>query len=273
MAESLETDVVVIGAGAAGENAAGRIVQAGLDAILVETALVGGECSYWACMPSKALLRPGTVLAEAEAVAGAREAVTGALDVSGVFKRRNSFTSNWDDAGQVKWVKETGIGLVRGRARLNGKRAVDVSDDAGVHLSIEARHAVVLATGSEPIVPPLEGLTDIAFWGTADATSAQEVPERLLVLGGGVAGTELAQAYARLGSEVSLVARHGLLDLFPRSAVDLVTKALEADGVTIHTDTSAERVFQDESGAVMMALPGGEFLSGDKLLEIGRAHV
>ncbi|MBD8044822.1 NAD(P)/FAD-dependent oxidoreductase [Arthrobacter sp. Sa2BUA2] len=265
MAESLETDVVVIGAGAAGENAAGRIVQAGLEAILVETALVGGECSYWACMPSKALLRPGTVLAEAKAVGGAREAVTGALDASAVFRRRNSFTSDWDDAGQVKWVKETGIGLVRGRARVSGERAVDVSDDAGVHLSISARQAVVLATGSEPVIPPLEGLADIAFWGTAEAASAQEVPPRLLVLGGGVAGTELAQAYARLGSAVSLVARHGLLDLYPRAAADLVAKSLEADGVRILTDTSAERVFE-ESGAVVMELPGGGSLYGDKLL-------
>ncbi|MBD7996251.1 NAD(P)/FAD-dependent oxidoreductase [Arthrobacter sp. Sa2CUA1] len=265
MAESLETDVVVIGAGAAGENAAGRVVQAGLDAILVETALVGGECSYWACMPSKALLRPGAVLAEVKAVGGAREAVTGSLDVSAVFRRRNSFTSDWDDAGQVKWVKETGIGLVRGRARISGERAVDVSDDAGVHLSITARHAVVLATGSAPVNPPLDGLAGIDFWGTADAASSQEVPRRLLVLGGGVAGTELAQAYARLGSEVSLVARHGLLESYPRSAVDLVAKALEADGVKIHTNTSAERVFE-ESGAVVMELPGGQFLSGDKLL-------
>ncbi|UPO77011.1 NAD(P)/FAD-dependent oxidoreductase [Arthrobacter sp. Helios] len=266
MAESLETDVVVIGAGAAGENAAARVVQAGFEAILVESALVGGECSYWACMPSKALLRPGTALAEAKAVDGSREAVTGPLDAAAVFKRRNSFTSGWDDAGQVSWVERTGIGLVRGRARISGERAVEITGDAGAGAHLTARHAVVLATGSTPVTPPLDGLAETGFWSTKDATSAKEVPGRLLVLGGGVAGTELAQAYARLGSEVSLVARHGLLELFPRPAAELVAAGLRADGVKIHTDTSAERVFRDDSGTVVMALPGGEFLYGDRLL-------
>ena len=266
MTESLETDVVVIGGGAAGENAAGRVVQAGLQAILVESALVGGECSYWACMPSKALLRPGTVLAEARAVDGVRQAVTGGLDARAVLDRRNSFTSDWDDAGQVEWVRETGIGLVRGRARLTGERSLQVSDDNGTRATIRARHAVVLATGSLPVRPPLEGLDQVSFWGTADATSSQEVPPRLLVVGGGVAGTELAQAYARLGSEVSMVVRHDLLDAFPRPAAELVEEALRADGITIHTGTTAERVFQDESGSIVLALPDGEMLHGDRLL-------
>ncbi|MCC3298346.1 dihydrolipoyl dehydrogenase family protein [Arthrobacter caoxuetaonis] len=266
MAETLETDVIVLGAGAVGENAAARVVQGGLEAILVESALVGGECSYWACMPSKALLRPGTALAEAKAVDGSRQAVTGSLDVPAVLKRRDSFTSGWDDAGQVEWVKETGIGLVRGRARLTGERRVEVRDDAGVRVGIQARHAVVLATGASPVTPPLDGLEQVEFWGTADATSSQEVPPRLLVVGGGVAGTELAQAYARLGSEVTMLVRHGLLEMFPRPAAELVAGALRSEGVEILTGTTADRVFEDASGAVVLALPGGELLYGDRLL-------
>lgn len=266
MTESLETDVVVLGAGAAGENAAGRVVGAGLESIIVESALVGGECSYWACMPSKALLRPGTVLAEARAVDGSRQASTGSLDVAAVLKRRDSFTSDWDDSGQVDWVKETGIGLVRGRARLVGERTVEVTDDAGVQARIHARQAVVLATGSSPVAPPLDGLASVEYWGTADATSSREVPSSLLVIGGGVAGTELAQAYARLGSDVSMTVRHNLLDMFPRPASELVEESLRADGVKIHTGTSPERVFPDGSGGVVLALPGGGQLQGDRLL-------
>ncbi len=266
MTESLETDVVVLGAGAAGENAAGRVVGAGLESIIVESALVGGECSYWACMPSKALLRPGTVLAEARAVDGTREAVSGSLDVPAVLRRRDSFTSDWDDASQVQWVKDTGIGLVRGRARLTAERTVEITDDAGTRVSITARHAVVLATGSVPIEPPVEGLADVQYWGTREATSSDEVPGRLLVLGAGVAGTELAQAYARLGSKVSVVARHGVLDSVPSPAAKLVVEALEADGVDIYGNTSPERIFADTSGAIVMELPGGGRLTGDRLL-------
>lgn len=266
MSESLETDVVVLGAGAAGENAAGRAVGAGLDAILVEAALVGGECSYWACMPSKALLRPGTALAEARAVDGSREAVTGTLDVPAVLRRRDSFTSDWDDEAQVQWVKDTGIGLVRGRARLSGERTVEITDDAGTRVGITARQAVVLATGSAPVEPPVDGLADVDYWGTREATSSAEVPGRLLVLGAGVAGTELAQAYARLGSRVSIVARHGVLDALPAPAAQLVIDALEADGVEIHPNTTPERIITDASGAIIMELPGGRRLTGDRLL-------
>ena len=266
MSESLETDVVVLGAGAAGENAAGRAVGAGLEAVLVEAALVGGECSYWACMPSKALLRPGTALAEARAVEGSREAATGSLDVPAVLRRRDSFTSDWDDASQVQWVKDTGIGLVRGRARLTGERTVEITDDAGTRVSITARQAVVLATGSVPVEPPVEGLSDVDYWGTREATSSAEVPARLLVLGAGVAGTELAQAYARLGSRVSVVARHGVLDSVPAPAAKLVIEALEADGVELYPNTSPQRIYAESSGAVVLELPGGRSLSGDRLL-------
>ncbi|MBP3037647.1 NAD(P)/FAD-dependent oxidoreductase [Arthrobacter sp. zg-ZUI100] len=265
--QRIETDVVVLGAGAVGENAAARVVQGGLEAVLVEPALIGGECSYWACMPSKALLRPGTALQSARSVAGSREAVAGTLDARAVLERRDSFTSHWDDAGQEEWVRATGIGLVRGRAVLQGPRElrVETNDDGGP-LTLVARHAVVLATGSTPVVPPIKGLDGMDYWGTREATSAHEVPQRLLVLGGGVAGTELSQAWARLGSTVTLVARHDVLDNYPEPARELVKAGLAADGVDVRTFTGTEFVRGTADGGVEMGLADGSVLAADKLL-------
>ena len=266
MTETLQTDVIVIGAGAVGENAADRVVRGGLSAVLVEADLVGGECSYWACMPSKALLRPGTALAEARAVAGSREAVTGALDTGAVLDRRNSFTSQWDDAGQADWVADAGIELVRGRARLSAPREVDVRTTDGRTLRISARHAVVLATGSTPTPPPLPGLDTVDYWGTREATSAQEIPGRLVVIGGGVSGVELAQAYARLGSAVTLLARGPLLKSFPEPARNLVEQGLKNAGVDVRTNTSPASVRGADDGGVHLELEGGESVAADKLL-------
>ena len=264
--QRMETDVVVLGGGAVGENAAGRVVQAGLEAVLVEPALIGGECSYWACMPSKALLRPGTALASAKAVAGSREAVTGTLDPQAVLDRRDSFTSHWDDSSQEDWVKGAGIGLVRGRGRITGPREVQVHYDDGGTSTLVARRAVVLATGSLPIAPPLKGLDQVQYWGTREATSAQEVPARLIVLGGGVSGTELSQAWARLGSRVTLVARHDVLDMYPDPARELVKAGLEADGVELRTFAATEFVRSTADGGVEMGLEDGSVLSADRLL-------
>ena len=266
MTETLQTDVVVIGAGAVGENAADRVVRGGLTAVLVEADLVGGECSYWACMPSKALLRPGTVLQEARSVAGAREAVTGTLDAAAVLDRRDTFTSHWDDAGQAEWVAGAGIELVRGRARLAGEREVEVETNSGGTLRIGARHAVILATGSVPSTPPLDGLETVDFWGTREATSAREVPGRLVVIGGGVSGVELAQAYARLGSQVTLLARGPLLKSFPKAARALVEQGLKADGVDVRTHTSPASVRKSDDGGVELQIDGGGTVSGDRLL-------
>ena len=234
-----EFDVIVIGAGAVGENVADRVVQGGLTAVLIEAELVGGECSYWACMPSKALLRPGTALHGAQTVPGAAEAVTRTLDAAAVLKRRDYFTSNWQDDGQVNWVEDTGIDLIRGHGWITGVRKVEVAGLDGEQLRAAARHAVVVATGSAPTMPPIEGL-DVDFWTTREATSAQEIPERLAVLGGGVAGTELAQAFARLGASVTLVARGGLLGAFPEEAAALVAAGLRADGVELHLHTGTK---------------------------------
>ncbi|NKX50917.1 NAD(P)/FAD-dependent oxidoreductase, partial [Arthrobacter deserti] len=265
--QTLEADVVVIGAGAVGENVAGRTVRAGLDTVLVERGLVGGECSYWACMPSKALLRSGSALQAARSVEGAREAVTGGLDPAAVLRRRNSFTSHWNDAGQVKWVDEAGIRLVRGSARLEGARRVAVTGQDGPEHIFEARRAVVLATGSTPVVPPVDGLGPLEFWGTREATAAAEVPGSLLVLGGGVAGTELAQAYARLGARVTLVARRDLLGNYPEPARRLVEAGLRADGVDVRLNTQALRAGRDRDG-FRLELNGGSpgAVTGARLL-------
>ena len=245
-----EIDVIVIGAGASGENVADRVVQGGLTAVLIEAELVGGECSYWACMPSKALLRPGTALHAAQTVPGASETIAQTLDAAAVLKRRDTFTANWQDDSQVEWVDGAGIELIRGRARIAAPRSVEVAGLDGNSYALKARHAVVLASGSAPNTPPVEGLADTPFWGTREATSAREVPGRLAVLGGGVSGTELAQAFARLGSAVTLVARSGLLGSVPPEAAQLVAAGLRADGVEIHLNTKTESVRQNDDGSL-----------------------
>lgn len=261
-----EFDVVVIGAGAVGENVAERVVRGGLTAVLVEAELVGGECSYWACMPSKALLRPGAALHAAQTVAGASEAVTRTLDAPAVLERRNSITSHWQDDSQVQWVHETGIELIRGHASLTGPKTVAVLALDGSRYRLRARQAVVLATGSVPNTPPIKGLQDVKVWGTREATSAQETPQRMAVLGGGAAGTELAQAFARLGTTVTLVARGRLLGRFPDEAVKLVAAGLRADGVEIRLNTATESITENADGSVALLLSDGTTVTADKIL-------
>lgn len=261
-----EFDVIVIGAGAVGENVADRVVQGGLSAVLVETELVGGECSYWACMPSKALLRPGTALHGAQTVPGSAQAVTRTLDTAAVLKRRDYFTANWQDDSQVKWVQDTGIELIRGRGWLTAPRRVSVAGRDGNTYALTARHAVVVATGSTPTIPPVEGLGDLDYWTTREATSAHDIPERLAVLGGGVAGTELAQAFARLGSTVTLVARGSLLRAYPEDASNLVAAGLRADGVQLRLHTRTESVRANGDGTFLLTLEGGITVTAEKLL-------
>jgi dihydrolipoamide dehydrogenase len=267
-----EFDVVVIGAGAVGENVADRAVQGGLSVVLVEAELVGGECSYWACMPSKALLRPGTALHGAQTSPGAKEAVTRTLDAAAVLKRRDYMTANWQDDSQVAWVKDTGIDLVRGHAWLTAPKAVEVAGLDGTSHQLRARHAVVLATGSMPNTPPIDGLDGLQVWGTREATSAKEVPERLAVLGGGVAGTELAQAFARLGSTVTLIVRSKLLGAFPGEAAELVAAGLRADGVELRLNTATERISENDDGSFSLLLGDGTTATADKVLVATGRH-
>jgi pyruvate/2-oxoglutarate dehydrogenase complex dihydrolipoamide dehydrogenase (E3) component len=262
---TINTDVVVIGAGAVGENVAGRTVRGGLATVMVEAELVGGECSYWACMPSKALLRPGEALETIKAIPGARAAVTGALDAQQVLDWRNAIASSWDDAGQVEWTKGAGIELVRGHAVVSGVREVTVTPEEGEPITITATHAVVVATGSVPVVPPVEGLPEAPYWTSREATSAQEVPASLAVLGGGVVGVELSQAWASLGSRVTLIARGGLLERNEPWVGGLIQESLEKSGVTVITGASVTAVAV-QGDQLRVSTDQGETVVADRLL-------
>lgn len=266
MSPTQEFDVVVIGAGPTGENVADRVVRGGLSAVIVESELVGGECSYWACMPSKALLRPAHVLEDARRVGGAREAVTGALDVAAVLSRRDQFASNWDDAGQVKWLTDAGIELVRGGGRISGVRRVTV-EGGSTRTELAARRAVVVATGSASAFPPVAGLEAARPWTTREATSvkARDVPKRLVVLGGGVAGCELAQVFASLGTSVTICeVANRLLPSHEPFAGELLAGRMAEMGVEVRTAVRVEGV-RREGASVRVELES-EQLSCDELL-------
>ncbi|WP_448061279.1 dihydrolipoyl dehydrogenase family protein [Cellulomonas hominis] len=264
-------DVVVIGGGAVGENAADRAGRQGLSVVVLEDELVGGECSYWACMPSKALLRPGAVLAAARAVPGAAELVTGRPDPAAVLARRDEFTSHWDDAGQVGWLDSVGIDLVRGRARFTAPRELDVTDTDGAVTHVIARHAVVVATGSEPMTPGIEGLARAEPWTSREATSVQEVPESLVVLGGGVVAVEMATAYTELGARVTLLVRG--TRVLPRAepfASREVGSALSELGVDVRFGVEATAVRRDGSGVHLDLSDGATIDAAQVLVATGR---
>jgi pyruvate/2-oxoglutarate dehydrogenase complex dihydrolipoamide dehydrogenase (E3) component len=263
--ESTEYDLIVLGAGPVGENIADRAVKGGLSAALIEHELVGGECSYWACMPSKALLRSGQALRAARAVPGAAEVTRGGVDVGAVLRRRDAFASNWDDAGQVQWVQGAGISLVRGHARLSGVKQVTVTDADGAEHVLTARHAVAVATGSDALVPDIDGLAEADPWTSREATSAQEVPAGLAIIGGGVVATEMATAYADLGAEVTLIARAGLLTGTEPFAGELVAQALSARGVKVLLKTQAMSVVRD-AGGVTLSLSDGQTVRAEEVL-------
>ncbi|MFI9545881.1 dihydrolipoyl dehydrogenase family protein [Streptomyces sp. NPDC052016] len=265
--ETIAYDVVVLGAGPVGENVADRTRAAGLTTAVVESELVGGECSYWACMPSKALLRPVIAQADARRLPGLRQAVQGPLDADAVLAHRNHYTSDWHDDGQVRWLEGIGADLHRGHGRLTGPRTVAVGDKI-----LTARHAVAVCTGSRAVLPDLPGLAEVKPWTSREATSAQSVPGRLVVVGGGVVATEMATAWRALGARVTLLVRgKGLLNRMEPFAGEMVAEALTEAGVDVRTGTSVKSVTRSD-GTVVVVTDADDRIEADEILfATGRA--
>ncbi len=254
-------DVMVIGAGPAGEVCAGHLADAGKKVAIAERELVAGECSYWACMPSKTLLRPGETVAAAKHAWGARAALTGDIDIAEALEWRNQVVSNYDDSGQLPWLEERGIELIRGAGRITGKGEVDV-DGQGV----EAEH-IVIATGSSAAIPPIDGLKGLdGVWTNREVTGMKEVPESILILGGGPVGVEMSQALARFGAKVTVVeAADRLLFREAEKVGEVLAEALEEEGIELRLGAEAEAAGR-EGDEFMLTLKGGEVLRAEKLL-------
>ncbi|MFJ3672509.1 dihydrolipoyl dehydrogenase family protein [Streptomyces sp. NPDC090106] len=271
--ENIRTyDVIVIGAGPVGENVADRTTAAGLSTVIIESELAGGECSYWACDPSKALLRPVLTRADALHVPGIDPAVKNPLDTEAVLAHRNRVASDWKDDGQVEWIESAGIDLLRGHGRLAGEREVTVETVQGETVRLRARHAVAVCTGTRAALPPLPGIEDLRPWTSREATSAQRAPERLVIVGAGVVGVEMATAWQGLGSRVTLLAReNGLLPRMEPFAGELVTERLREAGADVRFGVSVVGARRVGDEVLVRLSDGGEITADEILFATGRA--
>jgi dihydrolipoamide dehydrogenase len=260
-------DVIVIGAGPVGETAAARAVRGGLTAAVVEERLVGGECAYYACIPSKALLRPVGLAAEVSRLPGLE--LRGPIDAAAVLARRDEAVSHFDDGGQVRWVENVPATFVRGRGRLAGPLRVEVTTSGGGIRALRARHAVVVATGSDPAIPGVPGLREARPWTNREATSVREVPKRLVVLGGGAVACEMSQALHALGAEETtlLVRGHRLLARTEPFAGDLLAKSFQESGIDVRFGRSPARVERPvPGGPVTVHTDDGSRAEADEIL-------
>jgi len=266
-ADSTHFDVIVIGAGPAGEVLAGRVADAGLRTAIVERHLVAGECSFYACMPSKALLRPGELLAEARRVPGVKEAFTGPLDVPAAMARRDEVIHDLDDSSQLPWLEQHGIELFRGVAALDGARRVRIDG-----MVLTAERAVVLATGTGALMPPIDGLDSVGAWNNRQATTATSPPESMIVLGGGPVGCEMAQAWASFGTQVTLVeAADRLLAKEEPFAGEQAAESLrDRHGVEVLIGAKAVRASRDGQAVSLEFEDGRARSAAELLVAIGR---